>query len=151
MSGAPGGPRGRGGSVDRGRGRGRGSFHYSRGLSYEEPGDGVDSRGGLRGVLDRDRIEGPTSSATSFPRNIRPFDRSQVCIQYTQCNAGSSGVRLSDLLPTLNLKNQLEWTRFHILGLECDLFLPRKCGFLLSAFLVTTIWQAHPQVTAATY
>lgn len=77
------GPRGRGGSVDRGRGRGRGGYHYSRGLSYEEPGDGVDSRGGLRGVLDRDRVEGSISSATSFPRNIRPFDRSQVCSQYS--------------------------------------------------------------------
>ncbi|PSN45439.1 GIGYF family protein [Blattella germanica] len=46
---------GRGGSIDRGRGRGRGGFHYSRGLSYEEQGDGVDSRGGLRSGLDRDR------------------------------------------------------------------------------------------------
>lgn len=87
--GTSGGPRGRGGSVDRGRGRGRGGFHYSRGLSYEEPGDGVDSRGGLRGGLDRDRIEGPISSATSFPRNIRPFDRSQVCIRCTLFGYGS--------------------------------------------------------------
>ncbi|XP_069695255.1 GRB10-interacting GYF protein 2 isoform X2 [Periplaneta americana] len=77
-SGISGGPRGgRGGSVDRGRGRGRGGYHYTRGLSYEEPGDGVDSRGGLRVGLDRDRIDGPISSATSFPRNIRPFDRPQ--------------------------------------------------------------------------
>jgi hypothetical protein len=39
-------------------------------------------RGGLRGGLERDRVEGPISSATSFPRNIRPFDRSQVCAEY---------------------------------------------------------------------
>ena len=58
---------GRGGSIDRGRGRGRGSFHYTRGLSYEEPGDA-----GLR-----DRGEGSLSSA-NFQRNIRTFDRSQV-------------------------------------------------------------------------
>ncbi|KAJ9576784.1 hypothetical protein L9F63_025324, partial [Diploptera punctata] len=57
---------GRGGSIDRGRGRGRGSFHYSRGLSYEEPSDNSL----------RDRGEGPVSSS-NFQRNIRTFDRSQ--------------------------------------------------------------------------
>jgi hypothetical protein len=96
-SGTTGGPRGRGGCVDRGRGRGRGSYHYSRGLSYEELGDGVELRGGLRGGLDRDRVEGPISSATSFPRNIRPFDRSQVCTEHK-------------LMNFCNLK--LEWSSF---------------------------------------
>lgn len=94
-SGISGGPRGRGGSVDRGRGRGRAGYHYSRGLSYEEQGDGLDSRGGLRGGLDRDRVEGTISSATSFPRNIRPFDRSQVCIKFnetTDCDLGLESI-----------------------------------------------------------
>lgn len=50
---------GRGGSVDRGRGRARGTYHYSRGLSYE------DSEG--------------FSSTGSYSRNIRSFDRTQVC------------------------------------------------------------------------
>lgn len=38
---------GRGGSVDRSRGRARGSYHYSRGLSYEdtENSNGYNSRG----------------------------------------------------------------------------------------------------------
>lgn len=53
---------GRGGSVDRGRGRARGQgYHYARGLSYEEPGDG-----GLDGK-------------PGYVRSIgRPFDRAQV-------------------------------------------------------------------------
>jgi hypothetical protein len=92
-SGTTGGPRGRGGSVDRGRGRGRGSYHYSRGLSYEELGDGVDLRGGLRGGL-----EAPISSATSFPRNIRPFDRSQVCTEHKLMNICSLEVELSSFV-----------------------------------------------------
>jgi hypothetical protein len=94
-SGTTGGPRGRGGSVDRGRGRGRGGYHYLRGLSYEELGDGVDLRGGLRGGLDRDRVEGPISSATSYPRNIRPFDRSQVCAEHKLMNFCNLKLELS--------------------------------------------------------
>lgn len=47
---------GRGGSVDRGRGRARGSYHYSRGLSYEES----DSGNGFNS------------------RSIRSYDRTQV-------------------------------------------------------------------------
>ncbi|CAG2068721.1 unnamed protein product, partial [Timema podura] len=72
--GIPGSTRGsRGGSVDRGRGRGRGGYHYTRGLSYEEPGDGVGPR------LDRGEGPPPPPSST-FIRSTRPFDRSQSAI-----------------------------------------------------------------------
>ncbi|KAK7869595.1 hypothetical protein R5R35_003385 [Gryllus longicercus] len=75
-SGIPGGNRGgRGGSVDRGRGRGRGGYHYTRGLSYEEPGEAGDMRSG-RGGPDRGESSG-SSAAVSFPRSIRSFDRTQ--------------------------------------------------------------------------
>lgn len=47
---------GRGGSVDRGRGRARGSYHYSRGLSYEE-----------------------SDQPNGYNRGMRNFDRTQVC------------------------------------------------------------------------
>lgn len=64
--GLPGGLRGRGGSVDRGRGRTRGSggFHYTRGLSYDETSEGVKD-----GALER-----------GFSRGGRGYDRSQVRI-----------------------------------------------------------------------
>lgn len=65
--GLPGGLRGRGGSVDRGRGRTRGSggFHYTRGLSYDETSEGIKD-----GALERG----------GFSRGGRGYDRSQVRI-----------------------------------------------------------------------
>ncbi|XP_067006202.2 GRB10-interacting GYF protein 2 isoform X1 [Anabrus simplex] len=72
ISGVPRG--GRGGSVDRGRGRGRGSYHYSRGLSYEEPGDSGDVRSTRAGP---ERGEGGGNPSANFQRTLRSYDRSQ--------------------------------------------------------------------------
>jgi hypothetical protein len=58
-------------------------------------------RGGLRGGLDRDRVEGPISSATSFPRNIRPFDRSQVCTEHKFMNLCNLELELSTFLRSI--------------------------------------------------
>ncbi|XP_054271117.1 GRB10-interacting GYF protein 2 [Macrosteles quadrilineatus] len=68
----PGGPRGamggRGGSVDRGRGRGRGSYHYSRGLSYDE-----------------------SENTNGYPRGRNNYDRSQSGGGWGERNGGDTG------------------------------------------------------------
>ncbi|XP_046669270.1 GIGYF family protein Gyf-like isoform X3 [Homalodisca vitripennis] len=57
---------GRGGSVDRGRGRARGSYHYSRGLSYEE-------------------------DTTNNRPHLRPYDRTQSGGGWGERNGGDLG------------------------------------------------------------
>lgn len=77
--GLPGGLRGRGGSVDRGRGRSRGpgGFHYTRGLSYDETTEGIKD-----GPLERG----------GFSRGGRGYDRSQRGERgWPERNGGDSG------------------------------------------------------------
>lgn len=82
-----------------------------------------------------------SSEKLDFCYNLYPS------FSHLACNTGFSEVRLLASLPSPNLKNQLKWTKFHIVGLELGLFFDRKYGTSFVFSISCHHSTAHVQVT----